>query len=69
MLAEAIGGGIILTLGIPAFLFLNGRVNRVEDKISDHLASIDTKLSEHNREIGEIKTIVERIEKNGKSSS
>jgi len=69
MLAEAIGGGIILTLGIPAFLFLNGRVNRVEDKNGKHLESIDKTLSNQNREIGEIKTIVERIEKNGKSKS
>lgn len=69
MLAEAIGGVTVLTLGGTAFLFLNSRINRTEDKSDEHFKCLDKKVDNMNREIGEIKTIVERIEKNGKSSS
>jgi len=69
MLTETVSGVVLLAVGGFGFRFLNSRINRVEDKNGKHLESIDKTLSNQNREIGEIKAIVERIEKNGKSKS
>jgi len=61
---ESLGGvAAVMAGGIFGFRHLNSRINRVEDKANDHLAAIDEKLSDQNREIGEVKAIVERIEK------
>jgi len=66
MVAEIVGVGSIMSVGTAAFLFLNSRINRSEDKSDEHFQCLDQKVSNMNREVGEIKTIVERIEKNGR---
>lgn len=61
--------GIFATLGIAASTSLNGRINRVEDKAERRLERIETKIdrqaevqASQGREIGEIKSALERIE-------
>ena len=55
--------GALLTSGVFSFKHLNDRVNRVEDNTNSHFTTLEGKVDSLNREVGEVKVIVERMEK------
>jgi len=52
----------MLTGGIISFNHLDKRIDRVEDKADKHIVTLDKKVDDLNREVGEVKVIVQRME-------
>ena len=63
MLEAIFGGAGLLAIGGLVTRHLNGRINRVEDKNGKHFQCLDEKVDGLNREVGEVKVVVERIDK------